>query len=437
MRRFPLLRAAFITAALVGFFPGTAHAYLDPGTGSMLVSALIGIAATMFFTIKTFYYKMAGLFYRLRGVSAPKSGKDAIVVYSEGRQYWNTFKHMLEDLDKKGEKAVYLTSGEDDPGLSHPFENVTARYIGQGNRAFAAMNMLEAAVCVTTTPGLDVLQIRRSPGVKHYTYLVHAPTDAAIYKLYSFDYFDSVLCSGPHQMKSLRYLEELRGTKEKLLLETGCPYMDVLAWELDSTVRKKDGTTGSPRILVAPTWGVNGLLMRFGVKLLQPLVDAGFSVTVRPHPQSRSVEPEMLKELEKHFALCPNLAWDHATSSLPAMLDSDVLVSDLSGIVFDYAFILEKPVVTVAMKYDLRGMEANDLPYPAWELAKLPDLGASIRPEDIASLPEVIAAFPASEKFSTKMRRLREESLYNFRKSGAIAAEQVLELRNRMMAETA
>lgn len=66
--------------------------------------------------------------------------------------------------------------------------------------------MLEADVCVLTTPGLDVLQIHRSPGVRHYAHLVHSATDMAIYKLFSFDWFDSVLCSGPHQMRSLRAL---------------------------------------------------------------------------------------------------------------------------------------------------------------------------------------------------------------------------------------
>ena len=34
------------------FLPSEAYAYLDPGTGSMLVSALAGIAATLFFFVK-------------------------------------------------------------------------------------------------------------------------------------------------------------------------------------------------------------------------------------------------------------------------------------------------------------------------------------------------------------------------------------------------
>ena len=416
---------------LVMAFPGTAHAYLDPGTGSMLLSAVIGIAATLFFTVKTFLYKTVGLFYRMTGSPAPASGKDALVLYSEGKTYWNTFKPVLEALDEAGEPAVYLSSGKDDPGLVHPFRHVTARYIGEGNRAFAAMNMLEAAVCVMTTPGLDVLQIRRSPGVRHYAHLVHAATDIAFYKLYSLDYFDSVLCSGQHQIKSIRHLENLRGTRPKELLHTGCPYMDVLADELDAAAPPApvSGEHSTPRVLVAPSWGHNGLLRRFGLELLLPMAEAGFALTIRPHPQSRKVEREVLATLADSLAPYANVAWDEAVSPLPAMLASQVLVSDFSGIVFDYAFILERPVITVTMEMDTRGMDAGDLPWPAWELTMLPELGASIAADAVHSLPERIASLPTPEVFATRIQRLRAKSLYNFRHSGQVAAEQILALR--------
>lgn len=424
---------AFCAAAgIVVLFPGTAHAYLDPGTGSMLLSAAIGIAATIFFTAKTFYYKAVGFFFRLKGNAAPANTRNAVVFYSEGKQYWNTFKPVLEAMDKEGENAVYLTSGEDDPGLSHNFSHVTARFIGSGNRAFATLNMLEAAVCVMTTPGLDVLQIRRSPGVAHYAHLVHSPTDAALYKLYSFDYYDSVMCSGPHQMKSIRALEELRGAKKKILLETGCPYMDVLADETErATKRDAPLNAEKPRVLLAPTWGNNGLLRRFGLDLLLPMAEAGFSLVIRPHPQSRISEPDLQASIARNLADYPNVRWDETTTPIPAMLDSDVLVSDFSGIVFDYAFILERPVVTVAMEMDTRGTEAGDLPHPAWELTQLPALGATIRPDRIRDLPQVIASLPPRDVFAPRMAELRSASVYNFRSSGQKAAEQIAQLRRQ------
>jgi len=41
-----------------------ATAYLDPSTGAMIISAIIGIFATLALGLKTFWYKVASLFKR-------------------------------------------------------------------------------------------------------------------------------------------------------------------------------------------------------------------------------------------------------------------------------------------------------------------------------------------------------------------------------------
>ncbi len=39
-----------------------AHAYLDPGTGSMIISAIVGLLVTASLAIKTFYYRIKSFF---------------------------------------------------------------------------------------------------------------------------------------------------------------------------------------------------------------------------------------------------------------------------------------------------------------------------------------------------------------------------------------
>ncbi len=413
--------------------PAPAYAYLDPGTGSMLVSALIGISATLFFLLKNFYYKAVNLFYFATGRAVPKS-EGAIVFYGEGRQYWNTFKPILEEFESRGAPAIYLAADEADPALQREWRHISVRHIGMGNRGFSVLNMLEADICVMTTPGLDVLQIRRSPGVKHYCHIVHAVTDMALYKLYSFDYFDSVMCSGAHQIKSLRHLESARSMPSKLLLETGCCYMDTLADAVTQAgaLAPDHEPEAGPRILYAPTWGANGLLRRFGPDLLLPLAKAGYRLTLRPHPQSFISETELIDSLRKALEPYPNVQWDNAPTALEAMRNSDVLVSDLSGIVFDYAFVLERPVITVTFTPDLRGMDGMDLPFQAWELEVLPQLGARLDPADIGKLPNIIAALPERAAFAARMRALRDESVYNFGQGSKAAAVQLLELHKNL-----
>jgi hypothetical protein len=39
-----------------------AHAYLDPSTGSMILSAIVGLLATMALAVKTYWYKLKSFF---------------------------------------------------------------------------------------------------------------------------------------------------------------------------------------------------------------------------------------------------------------------------------------------------------------------------------------------------------------------------------------
>ena len=43
-------------------YSSPAQAYLDPGTGTMIVSAIIGIFGTLILAVKTYWYKLLRLF---------------------------------------------------------------------------------------------------------------------------------------------------------------------------------------------------------------------------------------------------------------------------------------------------------------------------------------------------------------------------------------
>jgi hypothetical protein len=57
-------------AAIIGLagFAQPAFAYLDPSTGSMILSAILGILATVGLALKTYWYKFKSLF---RGKTSP------------------------------------------------------------------------------------------------------------------------------------------------------------------------------------------------------------------------------------------------------------------------------------------------------------------------------------------------------------------------------
>lgn len=154
-----------VATVFLGLLPIDAHAYLDPGTGSMLLSVVMGLVSTGYFVIRRLPSMMRALFFRMTG-KRDDLKNNSIVFYSESRSYWLTFKPVLEALHQRGVKCTYLTSDEDDPVFNAGLDDtVRAKYIGKGNTAYTALSFLEADVFALTTPGIDVLQIRRSPGV--------------------------------------------------------------------------------------------------------------------------------------------------------------------------------------------------------------------------------------------------------------------------------
>jgi len=50
-------------------------AYLDPSTGSMIISAIVGVFATIVLGVKTFWYKIVRIFNPSKKVPEAKSNK--------------------------------------------------------------------------------------------------------------------------------------------------------------------------------------------------------------------------------------------------------------------------------------------------------------------------------------------------------------------------
>lgn len=392
----------------------TLFAYLDPGTGSLLFSLILGLITTGYFVVRTGYEKASTKVLGLFGKTKSQWNKThPLVLFSDGKQYYSSFKPLLDELGQRNIPCSYLCTDPDDPILELNGNLVDARCIGSGPIAWATLSRLQAKVCLTTTPGLDVLPFKRSKGTPTYIHFVHSPTDKAFNRPFSFDYFDSVILNGPHQTRTLSFLETLRGTSEKQLPVCGCVYYDHLVAKRDQML-KDIMKEGGLSVLVAPTWGKNGLLSRFGVEVLRPLLEKGINVTLRPHPQSYVSEKPQLESLRQQLKGYTNLRWDEGSDAMESMIHSDVMVSDISGVVFDYAFLFEKPVISIKFDPELRGTEANDLPYLPWELTILNSIGRQVDETEIESIPELVSDILNDEKQRTVIRQLRDEYVVNF-----------------------
>ena len=387
--------------------------YIDPGTGSMLFSIVIGLATALYFVGKTAVIKLKVFF--TGGKAIASKNHVPLVIYSEGTRYWNVFKPVLDELEKRSFPTVFYTSSEDDPVFEQNYQFIMGEFIGQGNKAFARLNFLEADLCLMTTPGLDVLQLKRSKGVKHYSHILHAVTDATTYRLFGLDYFDSVLLTGDYQKAHLRVLEKERTLSEKELVVVGCTYLDMLEEKVNTlNIVKNEGFT----VLVAPSWGENGILSKYGENLLDPLVETGFTIIVRPHPQSKQSEGEVLDRLEKRYAGVKNLKWDYEAENLHSLARADVMISDFSGVIFDYAFLFDRPFLYVNHGFDARPYDSYDIKEEPWMVKVLPEIGYELTPQDFKNIGEIISQTTENEALSRNRVQAKKEAWQYIGESG-------------------
>ena len=398
--------------------------YIDPGTGSMLFSILIGATATLYFLARAAILKIKFLFSGKRG--AADSNYKKYVIYSEGSQYWNVFKPVCDEFESRGVELFYFTSAQSDPCFEAGYKFVKPEFIGEGNAAFARLNLLSAGFMLMTTPGLQVYQLKRSRNVKHYSHVLHMANDATTYRLFGLDYFDSVLLSGDYQKDDIRFLEKIRGINEKELVTVGCTYLDVYKNNIGKIPEEENHVF---TVLLSPSWGASALLSKYGEKLLDPLAATGWRIIVRPHPQSKKSEADMLARLESRYKDNANIIWDYERENIHSMKKSDIMISDFSGIIFDYTFLCDKPVMYVNADLNFGPYDAYDLPDNGkniWQFRVLKEFGIELKEEQFGNIKDLIQEASTSETFALARASAKAQAWMHEGKAGKRIADYMI-----------
>ncbi|MBR5387249.1 MAG: CDP-glycerol glycerophosphotransferase family protein [Clostridiales bacterium] len=382
--------------------------YIDPGTGSMLFAVIIGIASTLFFLAQKFWIKLKFIFSSGRVKEDVNAKKKPLVIFGEDGRYWNIFHSVCDELENRGVECEYYTMDKNDPSLSCDYKHIHPSFIGEGNKAFAKLNMLKANVLFTTTPGLDVFQWKRSPNVDKYLHIYHAVDEGAGYRMFGMDFFDSILMASQFQVDTVRSLEKMRREAPKDIQIVGSPYLDDLDRKAKNYVADKKNPEDKV-VLLAPSWGESSILSKFGDEMLDALVKTGYHIIVRPHPQSKIVEKEVLDPLLEKYPESDQIEWDNNNDGFPSLSRADIMISDFSSVVFDFALIFNKPVIFADTDFDKSPYDAAWFDEDLWRLRVLDQMGVSLKQEDFPRMKELIKELTENDRFGEGREKLREQ----------------------------
>jgi hypothetical protein len=402
--------------------------YIDPGTGSMLFTILIGVLSAGYYFLRNLFMKMK---FAFSGGKVKEQDESHIpyAIFTDSKRYLTIFKPICDEMEKRGEKLVYLTAEEDDPLLKENYENVRTEFLGEGNRAYARMNMLKADVVLSTTPGLDVYQWKRSRDVKWYAHVLHAAGDVTMYRMFGIDYYDAMLLSGEFQIKQVRDLEALRGLPEKEAKLVGIPHMDALRERLLQAGSAPDHET---TILLAPSWGPSSILNKYGKKMIDELIATGYKVIIRPHPQTFVSEKDMIEPLMKAYPETDKLVWDRNIDNFDTLNQSDILISDFSGVVLDYALVFDRPVICAETSFDNGIYDSWWLGEREWIFETLDKIGVKLTPDNMDNIKELVENALTDTKLKEGRDKARAESWANMGKSVGSIVDYMIEKRKEL-----
>lgn len=372
-----------------------------------------------------------------RRFNALEAAARAIVFYAEDAASWVHFEPIIEQLTGPLDREVCcLTSSSTDPILSNNNEKIRAYYIGDGAIRTSLFLSLRAGVLVTTMPDLETFHLKRSRSQSvHYVYVFHSIISTHMaYRMGAFDNYDTILCVGPHHKREIRATEHRFGLSPKRLIEHGYERLDTLLQRNGRhSATRSAPDRAAKRVLIAPSWGPQGLLETNGLRLTEVILDAGHQVTVRPHPMTRRKQPEVIRQLADRFSRDPGFALETDVGSYQSLADADIMISDWSGAAMEYAFGYERPVLFVDVPRKVNNPSYGEIGCEPLEVGIREEIGEVVSPHDIGSVPERVERLCANRRaFVGRIREARDRSVYNVGSSGAVAGAVIAEIADRV-----
>ena len=356
----------------------------------------------------------------------------SIVFYSEDISSFVHFEQIIHELtEKMGCQICYVTSAKDDPILTSQNKRIKAFYIGHGAIRTKFFMELKAEVLVMTMPNLETYFIKRSKVYPvHYVYVFHSIVSThTIYRKGAFDHFDSIFCVGPHHVEEISATESVYDLKHKNLVKYGYGLLDNLQTNKSMKNQQRCTEDGKKKILVAPSWGKNGLLETKGLELVKILLDGGYHVTVRPHPMTIRKWSKTIKAIENEFKSNANFEIEKDVSTFESLYSAYGLISDWSGIGIEYAFACELPVLYIDGSPKINNSSYDKISCEALEITIRNLIGKVISPNELESLPKIIeSTYENIDNFKTKIQEVRDKTVFNLGESGMNGAQEIVKI---------
>ena len=349
-----------------------------------------------------------------------------IVFYSEKNGFYKYFRDVIEAIQRRTDIIIhYISSDPEDEIFSLESDSFHTYYIEE--KLMVLMMRMDADIVVMTTPDLQKYYIKRSMvrDDVEYVYIDHGMNSVNLMlRKGALDAFDTVFCSNDSVLQEIRAQEKVYGLKPKTLVKYGYAMIDQMIRTYSDQPPVKNEP---PVILIAPSWQEDNIMDICIDGILRNLLPLQLQVIVRPHPQYVRHYPEKLDALRKNYRDFTNFCLQEDFSSNQTVFNADILVTDWSGIAYEYAFTTLKPCLFINTPMKVMNPDYRDIGLEPFDLVIRNQIGIALQPKETDQIADAIERLLHEPVFSKEsIANLRDKSLYNVGCAASVGADYLI-----------
>ena len=352
-----------------------------------------------------------------------------LVFYSEGSGYYKYFKGYIEYLLEYTNLQIhYITSDPEDAvfKLAEKQERIHAYYIGE-KKLITLMMKMDADVVLMTMPDLENYHIKRSYVRKdiEYIYIPHGMDSLNLtMRTGAMDHYDTIFCVGKHQSEEVRKTEAVYGLPEKTLIDCGYPLLDDMRADFCRMERKEDDKL---KILIAPSWQKDNIVDNCLEEILDQLKGQDYQITVRPHPQHVRHQKEKMEGLKQQYQNDSDIVIQTDFSSNSTVFEADLMITDWSGIAYEYAYTTQRPVLFINTPMKIMNPEYQKIDTIPLNIWLRDEIGHSLELSELSKVQDTVKELILRrDEYYNKIGAFVEEYVYNVGNSAEIGAKYII-----------
>jgi YidC/Oxa1 family membrane protein insertase len=287
---------------------------------------------------------------------------------------------------------------------------------------------MDSDVVVMTMPDLENYHIKRSYIRKdiEYIYIPHGMDSLNLtMRTGSMDHFDTVFCVGKHQKEEIEKNEIAYGLPNKKLVEWGYSLLDGMVADYNKNPHVENGVK---KILIAPSWQKDNIVDSCLEQILDNLKNSGYNIVVRPHPQHVRHRGEFMEQLKAKYENDKNIEIQTDFSSNSTVFEADLMITDWSGIAYEYSYTTKKPVLFVNTPMKIMNPEYEKIDTVPLNILLREEIGCSVNLDELDSIGiKVKELLDSSNDYKEKIGNFVNEYVYNLGTSSEVGAKYIIE----------